>query len=195
MTTWAEVAAEAIGHYGALQHPTELAVLLAILEGADPERIIEIGTWSGGLTWALSQLSEVRTVVTVDRKPQPGFDLVLKSLSRVIVPVQGDSTDPYTRDKVTVGLGGQLADVLVIDGGHDYHTAVRDWQIYTPLLHDDGLAVIHDTQGYPGVVPFDVPKVWDKIRRLHRTLELVAQPGGPGGTGIAWLGHPADPGR
>lgn len=181
-----DIAAQAIDAYGALQDQSELEVLLGILHDRIPEQIIEIGTWAGGLTWALAQLPEVRTVVTVDRNFQPWPQTNAEWPKNHIIRVQGDSTDTYTRDKVTVTLGGELADVLVIDGGHDYHTCMRDWQIYTPLVRDEGLVVVHDTQGFPGNPDVEVPAVWRKIRREHRTLELVSHPGGPFGTGIVW---------
>lgn len=181
-----DIAAQAIDAYGALQDQSELEVLLGILHDRMPEQIIEIGTWAGGLTWALAQLPEVRTVVTVDRNFQPWPQTNAEWPKNHIIRVQGDSTDTYTRDKVTVTLGGELADVLVIDGGHDYHTCMRDWQIYTPLVRDAGLVVVHDTQGFPGNTDVEVPAVWRKIRREHRTLELVSHPGGPFGTGIVW---------
>lgn len=184
--TWSTVAHTAVNDFGALQDPVELTVLLGILAGGRPERVIEIGTWAGGLSWALAQLPEVRTVVTVDRLAGVGGARSIAWVGSPIVCVQGDSTDPGTRDKVTAALGGQLADVLVIDGGHDYQTAVSDWQLYTPLVAGDGLVVMHDTQGCPGRPDVEVPQLWAKITREHKHLELVAHHGGPFGTGIVW---------
>lgn len=181
-----DIAAEAIDVYGALQDQSELEVLLGILHDRMPEQIVEIGTWAGGLTWALAQLPEVQTVATVDRTAQAKLMHVRGPVYDPVIWITGDSTDTYTRDKVTVALGGELADVLVIDGGHDYRTCMRDWQIYTPLVRDEGLVVVHDTQGSPGNPDVEVPAVWRKIRREHRTLELVSHPGGPFGTGIVW---------
>lgn len=183
---WRQVATEAINSHGALQDQAELEVLLSILHNHLPVQVIEIGCWAGGLTWALSQLPEVRTVVTVDRYFQSPLEWQPNPSNSPVVMVQGDSNDTYTRDKVTVALGEDLADVLVIDGGHEYQVCMRDWELYTPLVADDGLIVVHDTQGYPGRPDIQVPDVWVKIRRQHRTLELVSRPGGPHGTGIVW---------
>jgi cephalosporin hydroxylase len=183
---WPDVATEAVYTYGALQHPVELGVLLGILHARLPEQIIEIGTWAGGLTWALAQLPTARKVLTVDRAVQPGTMTGDKWAGLPITWIQGDSTHKGTVDGVRARLDGGPADVLVIDGGHDYPTARDDWVNYTPLVADDGVVVVHDTQGYPGRPDVAVPRLWARIRAAHRTLELVAQYGGPGGTGIVW---------
>lgn len=186
MTWWPRYADEAIVTRNALQERTELACLLAILEGEAPETIIEIGTWAAGLTWALMQLPTVCHVITVDLGLQPGphTDEVIKT--RGVYYVQGDSTSQATCALVAGLLPPDGAEVLVIDGGHDLKTVQADWMNYVPMVASRGVIVMHDTQGYPGPAIVEVPEYWAKVRRNYRSLELVATPGGPGGTGILW---------
>lgn len=189
MTCWPLVAATAINDRGALHHPAELGGLLAILEAEQPETIIEIGTWAGGLTWALMQLPEVRTVITVDLEIRPGphTDEILSA--KGVHSVLGDSTHRKTQEVVANLLPPEGADVLVIDGGHDFQTISADWLNYVPLVQHRGVIVLHDTQGYPGPAIVEVPEYWARVRTNYRSMELVATPGGPAGTGILWKGE------
>ena len=44
-------------------------------------------------------------------------------------------------------LDGKPLDMLHIDGGHDYPSALSDWERYAPLVRKGGLIAIHDIQG------------------------------------------------
>lgn len=188
MTWWPRYAQEAIENRGALQHATELAALLAILDAEQPETVIEIGTWAAGLTWALMQLPTVNTVITVDIGLRPGPHTEETLETPGVHCIQGDSTHRKTQETVANLLPVDGADVLVIDGGHDFQTVSKDWMNYVPLVASRGVVVMHDTQGYPGAAIVEVPAFWAKVRREYRSMELVATPGGPGGTGILWKG-------
>lgn len=188
MTWWPHTADRAVNEYGALQVPAELGALLAILEAEQPETVLEIGTWAGGLTWALMQLPTVRNVITVDLglRPGPRTDEVMGT--KGVQYVNGDSTRAATQSKVADLLPEDGADVLVIDGGHDSKTVRADWGNYSPMVTSRGVVVFHDTAGYPGPAIVEVPAFWASVRRRYRSLEIVATPGGPGGTGILWKG-------
>lgn len=188
MTWWPRYADQAVNEYGALQVPAELGCLLAILEGETPETVLEIGTWAGGLTWALMQLPDVHTVVTVDLglRPGPKTDEVMGT--KGVHYICGDSTKMATRQAVGALLPLDGFDVVVIDGGHDLKTVRADWGNYAPMVASRGVVVLHDTAGYPGPAVVEVPQFWASVRRKYRSLEIVATPGGPGGTGILWKG-------
>lgn len=187
MTNWYSVADRAVNAHGALHHADELAMLLRLLAEHEPVTIVETGTWAGGSAWAFAQLPTVDLIVSVDQAPQPRAYDTVKELGGKLHLIEADSTQYDTVQLVTEALAGYKADVVFIDGGHDLRTARLDWRNYHELAKPDGLVVIHDTQGYPGLAEFQVPMLWAEIRAQHRTLELVAVPGGPGGTGIVWL--------
>lgn len=184
---WRQLARNAIDRHQALHNPGELTALLAVLDALRPRVILEIGTWAGGSAWAWSQLHSVDKIVTVDLDAQPQAAHRLDNLSCPVIPVKGNSRHQQTYDAVLAALGGSTVDVLVIDGGHDYDTARSDWDTYSTLVPPTGLAVLHDTQGYPGNPTVQVPQLWDEIRSSYPVTELVDHPGGPGGTGIVWL--------
>lgn len=183
--TW--VANEAVTRHHALHNPGELAILLALLESAGPHSLLEIGTWAGGAAWAFSRVGSIRHIVTVDAAPQPEAAATVLGLPCQGTLIVGDSGAPDTTAHVARALGGEDADVLVIDGAHDYESARRDFDLYARMVRPGGLVVIHDTQGHPDSDRVEVPKLWGEVRLTHRTTELVSRPGGPCGTGIVWL--------
>lgn len=187
MTDWRAVANDAVLKEQAVQDRRELAVLLALLECRRPRTVVEIGTWAAGLTWALARLPDLEQVVTVDTRLQPGAVERISALPVLGTYIKGDSASETTIGQVTDALYGEWADVLVIDGDHAYGPASADWEGYRHLVTPGGVAVIHDTQGYPGRPDVEVPRLWAEIRDVWETTELVSRPGGPFGTGIVWL--------
>lgn len=187
MTDWRKVAMRAVQQHQALHDPAELAVLLGLLDSQQPSTALELGTHQGGLCWALGWLPYMRRIVTVDVAPYPLGPSPFWSHPCDLFTIGADSTDPGTLASVVGRLGGRALDVLVVDGGHDYATARSDWDTYAPLVRDGGLAVVHDTQGYPGHPEIEVPKLWAELLADHQTVELVAHPGGPFGTGVVWM--------
>lgn len=182
---WA--AKEAIDRHGALQVQAELAVVMCMMHNAEPHVILEIGTWAGGSAWAWSRIPTVNHIVTVDLDPRPEAQYALAALPCRTDQITGDSGHPAIIDKVSAALDGYRPDVLIIDGAHEYPKARRDWDVYSPVVAPGGLVVIHDTQGYPGNDTVQVPRLWAELRASYRAVEIVAQPGGPGGTGLVWV--------
>lgn len=185
---WDAVARRAVSYYKAQHDPLELAGLLAILHSRQPKIIVEVGAWAGGSAWAWTQLPSVTAVWTIDIAPQAPVYVMDTNPDSQVHLITGDSTHESTLDVLAFSLGHLTADVVVIDGGHDYQTARHDYWAYQAFAQPDGLVVVHDTQGYPGRPDIEVPRLWAEIRTERPTLELVTNPGGPFGTGLVWLG-------
>lgn len=85
--------------------------------------------------------------------------------------VWGRSQEPETHARVVELLGGRAVDYLYIDGDHTYDAVKRDWELYSPLVCEGGLVVLHDAtlQGNPSV---DVYKLWPQIMDGRRTKLL-----------------------
>jgi cephalosporin hydroxylase len=183
--TW--LADLAITKHGALHNPGELTTLMRVLYYVQPAVILEIGTYAGGSAWAFSRIKSVSHIVTVDIAPQAEAAERLASLPCRATQVKADSTDGNTLHQVKLALDGYAPDLVFIDGAHDYKSARRDWDLYSPLVASGGLVVLHDTQGYPNNPTVEVAVLWNEIRQNWRTTELIDKPGGPGGTGIVWM--------
>lgn len=183
----AYVAQQAIALHGAQQNAQELAVLLAYLALTEqPKVIIELGTGSGGLAWALDQLPSHPKVLSVSLP-----DASIPDVSQLEGPTRhlilGDTHDPKTFHDVTTWLGDRLADVLVIDADHTYASARQDWLEYGSLVRFGGLVVFHDIAQAFGFPDVQVHELWAQIRGAHRTLEIVAEPAGLAGYGLLWV--------
>ena len=126
----------------------------------------------------------------------PGMDVHL---------IDGDSGSTAVRDAVKHAAGGELIDVLFIDGDHRYDGVRSDFLNYRDLVRDGGVIAFHDivddhearfgrkTVAWTG----DVPEFWRRLKPHAQTLEFVADPE-QDGYGIGALIHsaamPAPPG-
>lgn len=187
MTDWQAIASEAVRTQQAAQDPHELAVLLALLESEGTSSAVEIGTFAGGLTWALARLPAMKQIITVDTHLQPGAVDRLAALPVRTSYIRGDSALIRVQAEVDDALDRPFTGLLVIDGDHAYKQAAADWENYRFRVATGGVAVIHDTQGFPGRPDVEVPRLWAEIRDVWETTEIVSRPGGPYGTGIVWL--------
>src|SRR5262249_36614737 len=140
---------------GAIQHVPEFAPLLARLLSMQPRTIVEIGTHVGGSFWAFCQVSPSdATLVTIDmpggafgafegESAIPRLRSFAKAGQRVEV-ILGDSHAPETKDAVLELVGGEGVDFLFIDGDHTYEGVRQDFEVFGPLVKEDGLIAFHD---------------------------------------------------
>lgn len=180
------LAIEAISGHGALQEASELTALLTLLATDHAGVIVEIGAWSGGLTWALGQLPHTRKVVAIDQDPKPDFAANVVGSARVITLIKAASQANQTRNRLIDELGEASIDALIIDGGHFYDQARADWDLYSPLVAAGGLVAIHDTQGMPDNAWVEVPKLWAELTAEHPMHVELVHTYGQVGTGIIW---------
>ncbi len=186
-TGWLEIARQAIEDHKAQQDIHELGILLHFLAGTTFESlIIELGYGDGGLAWALRQLPSQPTILSVTL-PSPQVDSFRSAPEPRQHIIAGDTQDPATHQAVIHWLGGQKADLLIIDADHRYDSALQDWIAYSPLVKQGGLVMFHDIAmavGYPDV---QVHRLWAELRRDHIVTEIVSAPEGLAGIGLVWL--------
>lgn len=184
--SWAQVARIAIDDHKAQQDYHELSILLHFLAGSTiPGLIIELGYGDGGLAWALRQLPSAPTVLSVTL-PSPVVSAHRAAPEPRQHIIAGDTQDPATHQAVITWLGGEKADLLVIDADHKYDSALQDWIAYSPLVKQGGLIMFHDIAlaiGYPDI---QVHKLWAQLKADHITTEIVTNPSGLAGIGLVW---------
>jgi predicted O-methyltransferase YrrM len=197
------LAAIAIAERQAMQKPTELSRLLALVADLEPRRVIEIGTYRGGTLWCFAQLATSDAVlVSVD---VPGGDYGggygetearrFRNFCRHeqrIVTVTLDSHDPATVQQVRAELGGEPADLLFIDGDHSYDGVKVDFELYSPLVRRGGLVAFHDIIPHARAARCEVDRLWSELRDAHRSVELIAEDEGLergrwAGIGVLWI--------
>lgn len=185
---WHMIARQAVIAHHALQEPIELAGLLAYLHGQiRPLRVLEIGGAHGGSAWAWLQLPTVGQVVTVDL-PDPVLGNTCRPVDAAHTVIQQDSTAPGTVQLVESVLGDESADLVFIDGAHDYGSVIQDWHNYAPLCSARGVIAFHDILPWADHPEMEVHRLWADIRASREVFELIAAPQSRYGIGIVVAG-------
>lgn len=75
----------------------------------------------------------------------------LNDINKNIFTIQTSSSNQdVVRNKIKE-VGIDKLSVLFIDGYHSVNMAINDWK-YSDLLSDNGIIIVHDTNGHPGPV-------------------------------------------
>lgn len=199
------VTVRAIHDFGALQNPWELEQLLTRVAARRPGTIVEIGTSSGGLLYALAQVgADDATLISID-VPEPMEPLEVQSAVRAILGavvrpaqtlhlIRERSTLHVVREELRRILAGRTVDLLVIDGDHSYGGVRSDFEMYAPLVAPGGLIALHDVAIHPGngLRGLEVGVYWAELERAQRT-ELILDPDGI--PGVRLPSGAADPER
>ncbi len=175
--TLLDVARDAIEQHGAMQKPTELAALLALVYDYQPEVVWEIGTATGGTLWALAvALDDVpQRLVSIDLPGGPfsgGATIEPDSLQRLV----GDHCHDLTiihGDSRTVELPDLRPDFILIDGDHSTEGVMADWNRYAPLVSSGGLIALHDIVVHPVNTGVEVEVAWRQISYDETTVEII----------------------
>lgn len=191
LTSARTIAHQAVTTYKAQQNTDELAVLLAVLQSdLQPDAVLEIGCADGGTTWALSRVSTVKTLVTVDIVGAPSVaDQVGDVCS--YYHVRGPSTDPATVAAVTRALGDYSTLFVLVDASHDQQSCLDDTRTYLPMTRYSGMVGWHDTQGWHRQPGFGVAEVVTLYRATLDITDVIAEPGWQ--CGLALGRHRAQP--
>jgi predicted O-methyltransferase YrrM len=180
--------------FGGRQKGVEFSELLRLLEQKDLHAVVEIGTLFGGTLICWCQLADHDAVlVSVDRADGLATPERLQEM-RTLFPkgeqrlelVRNDSHDPATLDQVKDVLGKTPVDFLFIDGDHTYEGVKQDFEMYSPLVKDGGLIVLHDILEHRNIPDCRVSDFWLKIKPQYRHLEFTSPPWHWGGIGVIW---------
>ena len=186
--------------WGALQKPEELEELAAFLQTRPkPRTVVEIGTARGGTLWFWCQLAtEDALIVSVDL---PGGDFgggyTLKDVPRLLGHAEGqqdiqllagNSHSQNMLEAVTKLVGDRGVDLLFIDGDHTYEGVKQDWEMYSPLLNDDGIVVFHDIVEHTKIPECQVDRLWRELKPMYEYEEFCSPERGWAGIGVIQLG-------
>jgi cephalosporin hydroxylase len=144
------------------QVPFEFHSLINYLESfiEKPKVIIEIGVLTGGSFrfWA-DYISQDGILIGVDSNERDNMAKVREEFlndSRIKLVI-GDSTSGEVVGAVSDILGNSLADILFIDGNHEYDFVSKDFKNYGKFVKRGGYIVFHD------IVNPTVRRLWDFI--------------------------------
>ena len=181
------------------QVQSEVSGLLEMVSGMKPEVVLEIGTANGGTLFLLSRVaSRSATMISVDLpggRFGGGYPAWRTPLYRSFaVPGQkmsllrADSHKRDTLEQVKAILNGREVDFLFIDGDHTYEGVKADFEMYSPLVRQEGLIAFNDIVAGESENVGGVPQFWGEVRSCcpDKAREIVRDRG-QGGFGIGLL--------
>jgi predicted O-methyltransferase YrrM len=175
-----------------IQNRREILALLCILRQASPQRILEIGTASGGTLFLFTRIAAADAqLVSIDLPGGPGgggyppwkiplyqeFPLPGQRLELI----RDNSHDPAVQSRVTELVGKEGLDFLFIDGDHSYDGVKRDFEMYGSLINPAGLIAFHDID-----YSRDVRRFWDEVKVGRRFQEIRDDHGQTFGIGLIY---------
>jgi len=186
-----KVARLAVEKKGATQKTTEFASLLRLLKRRKLKSIVEIGTAQGGTLYAWCKIAgSDAAIISIDLPGGPfggGYTLndikkfrKYKRKNQHIYFLRKNSHKQETKNKLAEILGGRKIDLLFIDGDHRYKGVKKDFQLYSPLVKQNGLIVFHDILYHPKVPECKVNKFWNEIKRKYKNAAFIDKQGDRG---------------
>lgn len=178
-----ELTTEAI-QKGALQKHTELYDFLNFIKDKPLKTVAEIGTYQGGVFYALCQLADPKaTVISLDLVGgQFGGESGLRDVrhlatfgkkSQDLIFIRKDSHKQETKKEFKTALNGKKLDLLFIDGDHTYSGVKKDWEMYAPFVKAGGFVIFHDICFHPQVLACEVERFWNELMPTCKTLVMI----------------------
>lgn len=175
--------------FPAVQNPNELRAFLEAAQERRPKTIVEIGTAAGGTFYCLSQIADPSALlVSIDF---PGglygggqTNVECKLFATFGAPTQ---TFEFIRDRsfhlstfknLRKILDGREIDLLFIDGDHSYAAVKSDYEMYHPLVAQDGMIAFHDILEIPAQASDwqqgnEVAIFWKELAKKVRNREII----------------------
>jgi cephalosporin hydroxylase len=149
-----------------------------------PEVVLEIGTAQGGTLFLLTKIANERAILISMALPGIGknqgyfpyripFYKMFASKSQKIKLIRQDSHKQATLRKIKNIIKNKKIDLLFIDGDHSYEGVKKDFEMYAPLVRDDGIIAFHDIVDIPDDGSCDVLKFWNEIKHDYEYQEFV----------------------
>ena len=189
--SWDELVAyvfeAADGFLKPLQIRAEIARAMAVVEKVKPRFLLEIGTARGGTFFLFSRAAAQDALLVSLDLPAGRWgggysNWKTRIFRRMLLPgqkadfVRANSHDPTSLARVREILGGNLLDVLYIDGDHSYEGVKTDYEMYSSLVRPGGLIVFHDVALHDVKHDCHVDQLWSDLKLRFPSSEIVQDP-------------------
>jgi predicted O-methyltransferase YrrM len=178
---------------GAIQKAKELSALISLLKKRKLYTIVEIGTYKGGTFYTWCKIAEPNAIIISIDLPGGlfGGGYTIEEMKKFkkygkknqkLYFLKKDSHLLKTRNELIRLLKGKEIGFLMIDGDHAFKGAKKDWDLYSPLVKQNGIIALHDIVHHTKVPECQVDRLWKLIKKQHKYKELIDPKGG------AWAG-------
>lgn len=171
-------------HLTAQQIESEIYQFCKLIIQIKPKVILEIGTLKGGSLFLLAKLSTPDSIIISIDLPSKSYNIgwryiykyFFKSFidyNQKMIIIKGDSHNLLTLKKVKEQLKNNRIDILFIDGDHSYNGVKKDFEMYSPLVKDNGIIAFHDIVENTTPKDSNVNRFWNEIKNNYEYIEFV----------------------
>lgn len=167
-----------------LQNRNEILKLLKILHKDKPKCILEIGTASGGTLFLFTRvIAEDALIISIDlpggifgggfpKWKVPLYKAFALPKQKMYL-IREDSHRLSTLNRIKKILKGTKIDFLFIDGDHTYKGVKQDFEMYSPLVKENGKIAFHDIVPHPMHPNSKVNLYWNEIKKNYNYEEII----------------------
>lgn len=158
----------------------EMRQMLVEMDPDAMRTVLEIGTFQGDSLRIWRDVLDPDLLIGVQDTDETTPETAAEVGATMVI---GKSQDVGTHEKVLGLLDGKSVDLLYIDGDHMLPAVTQDWALYSPLVRQGGIIVLHDAviEDNPTV---EVYQFYREIRVGRRSKLIYA---GLGSTGTAMI--------
>lgn len=151
----------------------------------EPKLSVELGTYRGDASAHLAAGYPQGLVLTVDihREDKDAQQRAIQAASQYenLEYLNGWTWDAHIVFQISSAAADTPIDLLFIDAWHDYQYAIREWEIYQPMLADEALVICDDIVDADGTMT-DMTRFWVEISNdYERFLDKGVHSGVPMG--------------
>ncbi|MFX1363421.1 MAG: class I SAM-dependent methyltransferase [Promethearchaeota archaeon] len=168
------------------QIKSELLKLLEKIKKLRPRIILEIGTLNGGTLFLFSRVIDTRAIIISIDLPKRKFNNLLPDWRIPLIKrfplqhqklklIRANSHKASTLSQVKKIIDSKKIDFVFIDASHSYEGVKKDFEMYSPLVKDDGIIAFHDIVNLSGSIN-TVYKFWEQIKNQYDFDEFYEDP-------------------
>ena len=150
-----------------MHNPEELCNLISFLKNYEKKKrkkirnFLEVGFSSGKLNTILNKFFNFEHIVGIDNfaADMSSTDLLANMRRKNLTLICGTA---HKKENIQIIKKFQPYDLIFVDASHDYKGTKKELDIYSKMLSDSGILVLHDIHSleYTGI-----NKAWNEFRR------------------------------
>jgi len=145
-----------------------LSLLENIFIPLNPKIVVELGSHAGGSFWGFCEASSKDAMlISIDRNHGGDSDKI-KKFHKNAITITGDTQDKNNLMLVKNIIEDKEIDFLFIDADHTYDGVKKDFEVWSPLVRDNGIIALHDIVYHPHNKECNVNKFWIKLKTYNQ---------------------------